>query len=346
MIVRGRLPFVALALLSLIAGLWTGLNRIGWDFYITPASAHHGAIMVGGFLGTLIALEKIIPLRRKLPFLIPMASAASVAGFVLGHVHWAMVLLVMASAGLFLVMAFYLTTQRSQIYLLMLLGAGAWFVGNFFMLTRHAYPTAFPWWVAFALMIIIAERIEIMRFLPVSRLQKGILVGLLILFPLGILFGFHGTGRYIAGGVLVAVSAWMLKFDLIGVTLFKKGLTRYVAVALLCGYVALLLAGVFFITLENIMAYDAVVHTFFIGFVFSMIFAHGPIILPGVLGILAKPFHPLLYLWLGILHLSWMIRIFGDLTLASNLRMAGGLLTAIAVVGYFATMGSLTFKRR
>lgn len=347
MIVRERLPFIALALLSLAAGLWTGLNRIGWDFYVTSASAHHGAVMVGGFLGTLISLEKIIPLRRKLLYVIPFCSAASVGAFVFGYGKVAMILLVAASAGLFLVFAFYLTVQRSQIYLLMLAGAGAWFVGNFFLLTRTSYPLAFPWWAAFALMVIVAERIEIMRFLPVSATQKGMMVALLLFFIPAISFGFHGVGRYFAGVVLVGVAAWLLRFDLISVTLRKKGLTQYVAVALLCGYIALLLSGVFFIFFDNnLFGYDIVVHTFFIGFVFSMIFAHGPIILPGVLGIIAKPFHRVLYFWLVILHISLLVRLAGDVLLFSEMRLYSGLLSAVAIVGYFATMAILTFARR
>ncbi len=80
-----RLPFILFAILCLLTGLWTGLSRIGWDIYISPASAHHGAIMVGGFLGTLIALEKIIPLKKRALFAIPLISAFSVVLFILNE---------------------------------------------------------------------------------------------------------------------------------------------------------------------------------------------------------------------------------------------------------------------
>jgi hypothetical protein len=62
----GRLPFVILAMLSLITGLLAGLHRIGWTLPLGEVSPNHGAIMVGGFLGTLITLEKIIPLKRNI----------------------------------------------------------------------------------------------------------------------------------------------------------------------------------------------------------------------------------------------------------------------------------------
>jgi hypothetical protein len=52
-----------LAFFCLLTGLWSGLTRLGWELTALPSTLHHGAIMVGGFIGTLIRLEKIIPLR-------------------------------------------------------------------------------------------------------------------------------------------------------------------------------------------------------------------------------------------------------------------------------------------
>jgi len=57
-----RIPFVVFAVINLLTGLWAGLIRSGWNFPGTPLAVHHGAIMVGGFLTTLIILEKVVPL--------------------------------------------------------------------------------------------------------------------------------------------------------------------------------------------------------------------------------------------------------------------------------------------
>jgi hypothetical protein len=138
-----------------------------------------------------------------------------------------------------------------------------------------------------------------------------------------------------------------MKHDVIGITVRKEHLTKFVAISLGVGYIALLLTGILLITLTNQwFAYDVVVHTFFIGFVFSMIFAHGPIILPGVLGLSAKPFHKILYLWLALMEASWLIRIFADAFTVLNLRKISGVLSALAIVAYFVTMAVLTFKRQ
>ena len=119
------------------------------------------------------------------------------------------------------------------------------------------------------------------------------------------------------------------------------------AIALLCGYFALLLTGILFISFkENSFAYDAIVHAYFLGFVFSMIFAHGPIILPGVLGIPAKPFHRLMYLWLAMLQLSWLMRLVADVLLEPSWRKISGMLGAVTILFYFFTVAVMTIRTR
>ena len=345
MINLSRLPFVFLAFICLLTGLWTGLSRIGWDIFILLATAHHGAIMVGGFLGTLISLEKIIPLKKKLLFIIPVLSAFSVLFFILSQPSISTVLLILASAGLILVFLYYLRFERSLIYGLMLGGAINWFIGNVLLLTKNFYPLAFPWWVGFILFIITAERLELMKFLPVSQFKKKLFTGLHLAFMIGVIISFHGIGNIVCGIALIGISTWLMRNDLIGITIKKNNLTQFVAISLLAGYIALLLTGILFITFSNQwLAYDAIVHTFFIGFVFSMIFAHGPIILPGVLGINAKPFHKLLYLWLILLHSSWLIRIFADAFTEFMWRKASGIISAVSILAYFVSLAFLTIR--
>jgi hypothetical protein len=79
------------------------------------------------------------------------------------------------------------------------------------------------------------------------------------------------------------------------------------------------------------MAYDAMLHTLFLGFVFSMIFGHAPIILPAVVN-LPVNYTPRFYIHLALLHASLLLRIVGDLTLTPALQHWGGLLNVCAVV--------------
>lgn len=347
MLRKERLPVLFFAVFCLACGLWSGLNRIGWNLSVPLIAAHHGAIMVGGFLGTLISLEKIIPLKRKSLLLIPVFNATSVVFFFSGQPEVSIYILVCSSVALALVFFHYFRTQRSIVYLLMLAGALCWATGNFLLLTKLFYPLAFPWWAAFTLLIIAAERLELMQFLPVSRFSKIMFVSLLLSFIIGAFFSFHGTGNLICGLALVGVATWLMKNDVIGINLKKENLPKFVAISLLAGYIALLFSGVLFLTLsDQWLTYDAIVHSFFIGFVFSMIFAHGPIILPGVMGISASPYHKGLYLWLLILQISWVIRVIADVVVSLELRKISGLLSATAIVGYFITMAVLTIRNQ
>jgi hypothetical protein len=76
-------------------------------------------------------------------------------------------------------------------------------------------------------------------------------------------------------------------------------------------------------------------HALFVGFVFSMIFGHAPIIVPAVVGV---PIHyrPAFYAHLGLLHVSLIVRMAGDLTFWLPARQWGGMLNALAIVLFFA----------
>jgi hypothetical protein len=347
MIKKERMPILVIAILCLLSGLWSGLNRIGWDIVILPITAHHGAIMVGGFLGTLIALEKIIPLKNKWFYVIPVVNGVSVFFFFIGQPMVAIYTLIFTSTALSFVFLFYLRSHRNVTYVLMLIGSLCWVVGNLLLLTKLFYPMAFPWWAAFVLFIIAAERLELMKFLPVSATDKKIFIGILLSFLVGVIFSFHDIGNVICGSALIGISLWLLRNDVIAINLKKKNVPRYVAVSLLAGYISLLFTGIFFFVLsDEWLNYDIIVHSFFIGFVFSMIFAHGPMILPGITGVSATPFSVSLYFWLSLLQISWIIRIFSDVLIEMEIRKISGLLTATAILGYFVTIAVLTIKNQ
>jgi len=325
----------------------TGLSRMGWDLNILKASLHHGAIMVGGFLGTLIALEKVIPLKKKLLFIIPALGGASVLFFFVGQPVTSFFLVLTASLLLVGVFFYYMLRTKDLVYFMMMCGSICWLTGNAVLITKSIYPPAFPWWMGFILFVITAERLELAKFLPVSRSLKTLLVVLLFVYAGGVMWSFHHGGQWMSGIALVAIAVWLMQYDVIGISIRKQGLQKFIATALLSGYFALLLTGVFLLTLMNhVFGYDAIVHTFFIGFVFSMIFAHGPVILPGVLGLAVKPWHPLMYVWLVLLHISLAIRITADLLHDMELRKMTGVVSAVAMTGYFVTIAIFTIRQQ
>jgi hypothetical protein len=341
-----RFFFLLLAFANLMVGMLAGLGRLGWSVPVPEAYAHHGAIMVGGFLGSLIALEKVIPLKKPLFFIGPLLSAASIVVFIAGYFHAAVIMLIGAGVVFMLVYSLYLRQQYTSYLVVAFVGAACWTVGNVLLLWKKFYPMAFPWWMAFLLFTIVSERLELAKFLPVTQQAKRLLLALLAFFVVGILMPFHSAGTYVSGMALVCISLWLLRYDVIRITLQKQGLVRFTATALLIGYFCLLLQGIFLMTLNNAsLGYDITVHTFFIGFVFSMIFAHGPIILPGVLGLAVKPYHPLFYVPLAGLIFSLAMRIAANVTLIDfSWRAISGWIGAGSILLYFLMMLVTTIK--
>ncbi len=343
-----RIPFMLLAVFNLIAGMWAGLIRLGWDLPVTSVAVHHGAIMVGGFLSTLIALEKAIPLKHKLALVVPVISALSLMMVVPGFYYTGLYFLVAGSGGLFLIHAYYLYLHpRDRSIILMLLGAGCLIIGNAMLIETQFYPASFPWWMGFLLFTITAERIELSKFLPVSVNAKYLLLSFLILFLSGLLIPFHGVGKYLSSFAMIGVALWMLKHDVMRIGLKKKGLTRFSSVSLLIANGWLIIHGVLLVSMpDTAYSYDILIHSFFIGYAFAMIFAHGPIILPGVLGITSKPYHPVLYAWLFLVQGSLLIRLIADSLLSLEARKLSGILTGMGILLYFVSLIALVIRER
>jgi uncharacterized protein involved in response to NO len=103
------------------------------------------------------------------------------------------------------------------------------------------------------------------------------------------------------------------------------------------GYVWLAVSGIIGLYYGILVAgpiYDAWLHALFLGFAFSMIFAHALIILPALVKI-TLPFHRGFYLPPILLHISLIMRIAGDLLLQQTLRQWGGLLNGVAILLFF-----------
>jgi hypothetical protein len=109
----------------------------------------------------------------------------------------------------------------------------------------------------------------------------------------------------VQGVALLVLALWLLAFDLARVTIRQNGLPRYVAACLLAGYVWLGVGGALIAVPGS---HDAALHAIFVGFVFSMVFGHAPVILPAVLRV-RFPYHAVLYAPLVALHLSLLVRV-------------------------------------
>jgi hypothetical protein len=293
-----RLPILLLGFISLALGVAGGLARLGASIPAPAgAIALHGALMVSGFLGTVIALERAVALGRLWAYAAPLASGLGGLCLVFGYASAGFALLALGAALLVAASLAVLARQPSLEMATLAAGAIAWLAGN---LSLYAALPAVPWWIAFFALTIGGERLELSRYLKRGVLARNafiVLAAALLAAPL--------LPR-VLGVVLVLLALWLFAYDLARVTVRQRGLPRYIAWCLLAGYAWLAFGGVL-LALET--AYDTALHAIFVGFVFSMVFGHAPVILPAVLRV-PLPYHMALYLPLVLLHGSLLVRAF------------------------------------
>jgi hypothetical protein len=340
-----RLPLMLLAMASLLAALWSGLLRMGWAWPLLQPTLPmaHGPLMVSGFLGTLISLERAVALDRRWAYAAPLCTGLGGALLLLGQGGVTGPLLTTAgSVGLVVIFGVLLRMQNERFAQVMALGALAWLVGNLAWLGGAPVFAVVPWWMAFLVLTIAGERLELSRMLMHARRVQQQFLGLtgLLVAGLVVLVLWPAIGARIAGVALVGLAAWLSRYDVARRTIRQQGLTRYIAVCLLSGYLWLGIGGALALAYGPVIAgpaYDAILHAVFVGFVFAMIFGHAPIIFPSVLGL---PIHyrPLFYGPLALLHLSLAVRLIGDSAGWIALRRWGGLINAAAILFFLASM--------
>ena len=339
---RVRAVPMALGALALGAGLWTSLARLG--FPVEGFSAiNHGPLMIGGFTGTVIALERAVALDRPWGYLAPALSAVS-ALLLLFSFPYSLAAIPLFLSSLVLLAAFgvFLRRQPAAFTFVMAAGAAAWTAGNALLVIGRAVPDVVPWWAAFLILTIAGERIEMSRLSPPSPGMQRI-IGFLVAFYLTSLVWtlFHADAGIRASGLAVAALGATLAYtDIARRTVRGTGLARYAAVAILTGYFWLIVSGILGTVFGRTIAglhYDAWTHAQFVGFVFVMIMAHAPIILPSVAGIQVQ-FTPAFYVPLVLLHASLAGRIAADLTLSWYGRQWTGAVNVVAVLLFAAVL--------
>lgn len=338
-----RLPLLLLGIVALLAGIWAGLLRIGWAWPNPQPSlaAAHGPLMVSAFLGTVIGIERAIALNRRAAYLAPLLTGLGGLVLLLGlSWTWGGRLLLLGSVGLVVLFAVIVRRHPAVYTATMAFGALAWLVGSaLWVVGRPIYAVA-PWWVAFLVLTIAGERLELSRVLRPTPRIIGLFAATAAVFLAGVLLSVwaYDAGTRLAGLGLLLLAAWLLRYDLARRNVRLSGLTRFIAVCLFGGYVWLAVGGLLWLVYGGVMVgpiYDAVLHAIFLGFVFAMIFGHAPLIFPSVLG---RPmaYLPAFYGPLIVLHLSLALRIAGDLLGVVPLRQWGGLLNGVALVLFLA----------
>jgi len=237
--------------------------------------------------------------------------------------------------------AFIVTRQRALFTVILTVAAACWITGTLACMLAAPAASVAAWWLAFLVLTVAAERLELSRLLSPPRLsQLTFIVAVALILAGAAREEYAGEAAPLSGIGLLAVTAWLIRHDIALRTIRFSGPARFSAACILAGYFWLAVAGIMLLVVPPGTAsfsYDAIVHAIAIGFILSMIFGHAPINLPAVTGVRVR-YSAAAYLPLVLLHFSVLLRVAADLLERIELRTLGGPATVLAFVGYAATL--------
>lgn len=297
----------------------------------------HGVLMVLGFVGTLIALERAVALGRPLGYAAPGLLGAGALGLLNARTdHVAGWFIVAGALAMCLVYVPLWRRQRDDAVLISALGAVAALGGA--LLWRGGADTSvtIPWLAGFLILTIAGERLELARLAMPPRAGRDlVLLAAAVLTGIAAATLFPVVGAPLLGLAVLALAAWLVTHDVARRTVRGSGLPRFAAYCMLAGQAWLAIAGAIWLVAGRVLsgpAYDAVVHAVFLGFAISMIMAHAPSILPAVTRV-PLPYRPVMYLPWALLQVSLVVRLWGGDALGNELaRQVGGAGNALALL--------------
>lgn len=333
--------------LSLLVAFYSALGRVGWNLPIPAIAAKHGFLMVSGLFGTLISLERSLIMRKIWWLGIPVASAVSVVLVLMQLELQGFWVQLAAAAGLSFLYLKQALRYREIYFAGLLLSGLAWCMSAAVLIAGRGFVAASIWYILFLLFTIVSERMELSKFVAKPGWAQPLLLTLLVLLVLSQALPFHLGANQLTGLLMAAVAYWLLSFDMVNINLRKKGFFYFSGSTLFGGYLWLMLSGVLMaLPLAAPYHYDAVLHSFFIGFAFSMLFAHAPIIFPALIKMPVKVFHPFFYFPVFATHALLLLRLYADYSANWQLRKWAGMLQVLVIILFFLSFGMLLNRER
>jgi len=139
----GRLPLLALAVAALLLAAWAGIVRMGWDWPLPfpTLPMRHGPLMVGGFLGTLIGLERAVGVQKRWAYSGPLLTGTGALLLIAGApASWGALLILLGSVVLVVVFAGIIHTVPALYTGAIGMGALLWLAGNGLWLAGRSIP--------------------------------------------------------------------------------------------------------------------------------------------------------------------------------------------------------------
>lgn len=224
------------------------------------------------------------------------------------------------------------------------MGGAALLLGDVLWLGGRGMEDVVPLWLLFPTLTIIGERLELARIAFLDEMVETVVEALSGAAVLGACLLLIAPGSHlVVGPALLGLAVVMAYYDVARRTVRLRGGVRFMAASMLAGYVWLALAGTVWslwgLQGLNGAAYEIVIHCITVGFAFSMILAHAPVIIPAIVH-RALPYHRLMWLPYVLLHAGLVVRVVGLLAEASAVWKVGGAVGVAAILVFMVlTLG-------
>lgn len=360
----GRRAFLLLpAGIAVIAGLDAALLRLGLGAPAQGAGLAdaHGVLMVFGFVGTAISLERAVALqsagthRARIAYVVPTLSALAALTLLVSMSvpAWSPgrslpgTLWTASLAGLTMIYVHvWVNRQASYAVLIQGMGAVSGMLGAALWTRGVEAAVLVPWWMTFLVLTIAGERLELARVafasggteLRITAASAGTLLasGLTLVAP--------DLGYPLLGLALGILMVDLALHDVARGTIRVPGLPRFSAACMLSGYAWGTVSALTWLIGGPALSghrYDLVIHALTIGFVLSMIMAHAPVILTAVVR-RTLPYHPVMVAVWATLQLGLLLRMWAGARSQEPLWRLGGTINVIALLAFILTTVLLT----
>jgi hypothetical protein len=231
-----RFPVMFLAMATLVAAAWAGLIRLGWQWpALQPAlPLSHGPLMVAGFFGTLISLERAVAFGKPWAYLGPLFSG--IGGLLLAFGVPGItgpVLMALGSLWLVLIFGVLLKKRWAGYMIVMALGSLALLVGNLLWLFGWQVSQFVLWWAGFLILTIAGERLELGRMVRKPAYSQPLFIVITAIYLTGLvvmLFPWD-LGIRISGVGMLGLALWLLRFDIARRTVKQSGVAYFFALS-------------------------------------------------------------------------------------------------------------------
>jgi hypothetical protein len=345
--------FIAVAIIFLFLSLLVGIFRLMADNGLNTGIlqniyALHPILMVFGFLACIVMAERVAGIsvipdlkQSRLPLaMVPLLSlgvVSELAGYTIGPrwLNYAGGAFLLASCLAFTFVLFRLAikTGTKLPFYFMIISAVSLSVSA--ILSTLILPVGnFPFimlLLSFPIIFILGERVELTRFTSTPSSTKRFKISFILASASVAMFTLSSAldsffrlqttlvsigSLFLLGTLSLVLFAENQNFRLLSKS--KEALQRYVLnhtrVAYSWGIFGLILGEIYFLSSMRIDLYDPFIHSLAIGFIGTMLLAHGPVILPTILGRKLDTTKVSL-LPLQVLTAGNLLRIVGDLML-------------------------------